>query len=36
MFINYSVNDMRIVLFCWNMVARLPRELARLARELAC
>jgi hypothetical protein len=29
MFINYSVNDMYIVLFYWNMVARLARELAR-------
>jgi hypothetical protein len=29
MFINYSVNDMYIVSFYWNMVARLARELAR-------
>jgi hypothetical protein len=29
MFINYFVNDMHIVSFCWNMVARLARELAR-------
>jgi hypothetical protein len=28
MFINYSVNDMHIVSFCWNMVACLARELA--------
>jgi hypothetical protein len=29
MFINYYVNDMYIVSFYWNMVARLARKLAR-------
>jgi hypothetical protein len=29
MFINYFVNDMYIVSFYWNMVARLACELAR-------
>jgi hypothetical protein len=29
MSINYFVNDMHIVTFCWNVVARLARELAR-------
>jgi hypothetical protein len=28
MLINYSVNDMHVVLFCWNVVARLAHELA--------
>jgi hypothetical protein len=29
MFINYFINDIHIDSFCWNVVARLARELTR-------
>jgi hypothetical protein len=34
MSINGYVNDMHIVLFYWNVIARLARELARKRTEL--